>query len=360
MRSVKRILVTYVPRGKKLAFGIVCFLMVLLGAAAFIIGNSLNLSPGSVWDVIFQDTTRLKQINGRTNIALLGIGGVTHDGGDLTDTIIVASIQLSTGNTMLISVPRDIWIPSLKDKINAAYHFGEEKNQGGGLVVAKSAIEEVVEIPIHYGVLIDFEGFKQMIDAVGGIDVIIDASFTDPRYPIKGKETDTCGGDLTYNCRFESISFVRGLEHMDGERALKYVRSRHAEGDAGTDFSRAKRQQAVLLALKQELLERKVITNLGLVKQLVKTVDEATVTDFTPADLLVLVRLYTQGNQKIQGISLTQDIPEKQEKGLLVNPPVYQYAGKWVLIPKHGDFSRIAEYIRCQLEERTDCETLIE
>lgn len=159
---------------------------------------------------------------GTTNILVMGIAGGDHAGEDLTDTMIVASISSIQKTVDLVSIPRDLWMPDIRAKINSAYHYG-------GNNLAKKEVEEVIGMPIHYTVLINFSGFKDIVDAIGGVEVNVENTFTDNFYPIAGRENDTCGGDRTYLCRYESITFEKGLVVMDGTTALKFVRSRHAE-----------------------------------------------------------------------------------------------------------------------------------
>jgi len=169
----------------------------------------------------------LPQLSGRTNLVLLGTGGEGHEGPDLADTVIFISIKLDTGQATLISIPRDVWVPSMRAKINSAYHYGFEKQATpGGLLLAKSAVSESVGQPVHFVVKIDFSAFVKAIDILGGIDINIDRSFTDDQYPIPGKENDACGGDPQTKCRYETLSFSDGPQHMDGSEALKFVRSR--------------------------------------------------------------------------------------------------------------------------------------
>lgn len=319
---------------------------------------ALRLSPSALIAVITKNATFLKTANNRVNITILGIGGGNHDGADLTDTIQIVSLDVVSGDVVLISLPRDIWVPSFKDKINAAYHYGEEKQPGGGLIMAKSTVEEVVGIPIHYATLIDFAGFVHAVDALGGIDVDIPESFVDREYPIAGKENDECGGDITYACRYQTVEFVQGKQTLSGERALQYVRSRHAEGDAGTDFSRGKRQQLVLVAFKNKMLDSDTLKNIALLKNLFALSNQSIVTDMTSGEALLAGRIFLQGSQKIRSIGLTQDLPEKNQPGLLINPPTWGYDGRWVLIPKADDYSVVHDYIQCELAEK-ECEQLL-
>ncbi|MEK7166202.1 MAG: LCP family protein, partial [Patescibacteria group bacterium] len=186
-----------------------------------------DLQPAKLWYLLTDPGAGLKGIKERTNILLLGVGGNTHEGGDLTDTIMVLSVDKKGNDSVLLSIPRDIWAADLKAKINSAYANGEAKKPGGGLTLSKATVEQIIGLPLQYGLLVDFNGFKSIIDAVGGIETWVADSFTDSKYPIAGKETADCAGDPEYSCRYETVSFTQGSEHMDGDLALKYVRSRH-------------------------------------------------------------------------------------------------------------------------------------
>lgn len=211
------------------------------------------------------------------NILLLGYGGGTHDGAYLTDSMMVVHIDPRAQKIFLISIPRDIWIKIPTNntngsywKINAAYTIGMDdqdypnkqnqfKGVDGGGHLAEYIVSQVTGLPLSYFVGMDFTGFKHTIDTLGGVDIDVEPGFTDPEYPIDGKENDLCGhsqSDLPqleaeatqsavetiFPCRYENLHFNSGLQHMDGERALSYVRSRHSLQD-GTDFGRAKRQR---------------------------------------------------------------------------------------------------------------------
>lgn len=339
------------------------WLLLLAGLLLFflVIGwgmSTLRLSPSAFIAAVTKNTSFLKSANNRVNIAILGVGGGNHEGADLTDTIQIVSLDVITGDVVLISLPRDIWVPSFKDKINAAYHYGEEKQSGGGLIMAKSTVEEVVGIPIHYATLIDFAGFVSAVDALGGIDVDIPESFVDREYPIAGKENDECGGDITYACRYQTIEFTKGVQTLTGERALQYVRSRHAEGDAGTDFSRGKRQQLVLVAFKNKLIRVDTLKNFKLLQNLFDLSNQSIKTDLSTGEALLIGRIFWQGSQTIRSIGLTQDLPEKNQPGLLINPPTWGYDGRWVLIPKADDYSVVHEYVKCELAQQ-QCEHLL-
>lgn len=306
------------------------------------------------FSLIFNREPPLKKYQDRTNVILLGIAGGGHAGGDLTDAIIFLSVDYKKQDVVEVSVPRDIWSVTLRDKINTAYHYGEEKKKDGGLILAKSAVEEVVGQPVHYAWLIDFSGFKKVIDLIGGVDIFVENSFIDNLYPIVGKEDDLCGGDPQFKCRYEKLQFEKGLQHMDGDRALKYVRSRMAAGEEGTDFARGRRQQQVIAALKNKLLQPSIFwQNLKQVKELSAAFDEATDTDMKLSKQILFFKSFLSlQDQKIRKIVLDSGDEEKKIKGFLVNPPLWQYNGEWVLIPRSGEgnFEEIYKYISCNLE----------
>lgn len=299
-----------------------------------------GLSLITVGKLVVDGGVPLKSTDDRVNILLLGMAGGTYDGPDLTDTIIVASINLQTKSVALLSIPRDIWSETLKDKINSAYHYGEVKKQGGGMTLARAIIEDVTGLPIHYVVTLDFTQFESIITALGGIDVNVTQAFTDTEYPIAGRENDLCDGDPTFACRYETIHFDVGVQHMDGVVALKYVRSRHAEGDEGTDFARGRRQQDVISALKQKILASKPWFHPSLASTLFKTIDAATDTDMTVGEQLTVGKLMAgTSSSAFTKISI---------ESLLIVPPTWMY-GRYVLVPEK-DFDTVHAYILHALE----------
>ncbi|MBI5614304.1 LCP family protein [Candidatus Gottesmanbacteria bacterium] len=284
----------------------------------------------------------LKQENGRTNILLLGSGGGTHEGSDLTDTIIIFSYSYASKSASLISVPRDIWSETLKDKINSAFHYGEEKAKGGGYAMARAIVSEVTGIPLHYSVSMEFFGFKTVINTVGGIDVLVSQGFTDSEYPIEGKENDACNGDPLYRCRYMTVVFIKGREHMNGDRALAYVRSRHADGVEGTDFARSKRQQEVLSALKSKFFDPQVWYSLESIKNVYTSLDTAVNTDMAMKEIGILGKLFW--------LSERESIAKISFEDLLMSPSEDLYEGRYVLLPQSGTFDAIHTYLKQKLQ----------
>lgn len=298
--------------------------------------KATGLSPGTLVRLVFNTGAPLVNSADRTNILVLGIGGGTHAGADLTDTMIVLSLRQKNYSMALISLARDIWSDSLKDKINTSYHYGQEKKKGGGIILAKAVVEDVIGLPVHYAIVVDFSGFQQVIDLVGGITVDVPDAFTDIEFPIEGREEDECDGDPAHRCRYETIHFDKGGQNMTGDQALKYVRSRHAQGSEGSDFARSRRQQDVLIALKQKLTSVWMWLNLQRSVKLVQAFDAATDTDLNFGQVLTVGKLLARTkSERIDKISI---------EDLLETPPLWLY-GRYVLVPKES-FEEIHEFIR--------------
>jgi LCP family protein required for cell wall assembly len=310
---------------------------------------------------------KLKETDGRTNVLVLGSDQRTSGyqvGSMLTDTIILISLGKSTKDAVIISLPRDLWVQSQNGgrmKINELYgSYGGKEGTGSEEIL--QAVQAVLGVPVHYYAVINFALFEELITTLGGIDVPVETSFEDFEYPIEGKEMDTCGRsdkeitemeakDYSYPaifpCRYEHLTFVKGLTKMDGELALKYSRSRHGNNGEGTDFARAKRQQNVILAVKQKALSTQTLLDFTKIKSLfelyAKNVD-------TNVDLSSLRFFYTLGESV--GFNTTRtlvldDSSESEQGGLLYAPTdTTLYRGKYVLIPKTGDYSQIHAYIQ--------------
>jgi LCP family protein required for cell wall assembly len=268
----------------------------------------------------------------------LGKGGLGHESPDLTDTIVFASIGHNDHSAVFISLPRDIWISSLRAKLNSAYYWGNQKQEKGGVLLAKSTVEEIVGQPVQYALVIDFSGFEKIIDVIDGIDVDVQNNFTDEKYPIAGRENDNCGGDREYKCRYETISFEKGIQKMDGATALKFVRSRNAQGDEGTDLARAARQEKVIVAIKSKILSVDVLLSPRRLRELIKAVTGSIETDIGPEQAAILARRILQAKDSLN----THILPEN----LLINPPpLPKYDNLYVFIPKNGDWSKIHDWV---------------
>lgn len=187
----------------------------------------------------------------RITVLLLGVDQRPDDPSPLlTDTMIVVTVEPDTNQVGMISLPRDLFVPipdfDYSGKINTAHSIGEiNKYPGGGGALAKKTVSEFLGYPIDYYVTLNFDGFVQAIDAIGGVDVVVPKTIHDVEYP-------------TIDYGYQTFHIDAGPQHLDGETALKYVRTRKSPGDS--DIQRAQRQQQVLLAVKDKLIENKLLT----------------------------------------------------------------------------------------------------
>lgn len=363
------------PVRKRVLIAVSIFFVLLLCVGLFKVGQYLPILFGlfSKEEIQLKHTAPDKKIN----VLLLGVGGGSHDGPDLTDTIIFASVDPAKQKVYLFSIPRDLWIPDLDAKINSAYTFAEEQKQGSGLEYTKGVVNKVLNQPIDYAVKIDFRGFEKAVDMAGGLDIEVENTFDDYAYPLSGKEEDPCGltddtiaslsaeiasGSATeseaFPCRYEHLHFDKGMTHMNGETALKYVRSRHATGKEGSDFARSKRQEKVIKAFKDKIFSAGTLLNPVKVMNLLTILQDSVKTDIKENEYDDFAKLA----QKMKGAKITSAIIDtgdgaEERYGLLVNPPIGpEYRNAWVLAPRlgNGKFEEIHKYTACTITE-TGC-----
>lgn len=352
---------------------LILVIAILISLAVFLTTLS---GSSSVVNFIFSNIG-LKSDEGRVNILLLGIAGGLHDGSNLTDTIMVASYDLKTQQVLLISIPRDLWLPALQTKANTVYQIG--LLQGSGLDLAKTVMGNILGIPIHYGLRVDFRGFVQAIDVIDGVDVLVENSFDDYQYPIADKENDLCGyeekeiefseeeakklnidpgkrkvlispdgqiatdsaqedkGIKYFSCRYEYISFEKGQIHMNGATALIYVRSRHGTNSEGSDFARSKRQQKILAAVRDKILSLETLANPQRITDLTVALGKSIDTDISVKDGVEFYNL----SKKLNNLSNFV-----LDDSLFIHPAASDYGGAYVLISQDDDFSTVQSYVR--------------
>lgn len=291
----------------------------------------------------------LQSIDNKTNILILGIPGGLHEGPTLSDSITFVSYDRKKNRASSIGVPRDVWSETLQDRINSAYAYGEAKIKGGGMRLAKAEVGAIVGIPIHYAVVINFQEFRDLIDLLGGVDIEVQRSFTDKKFPIEGKENENCSGDPEFRCRYETVSFKKGLTHMSGETALNFVRSRNAEGDEGSDFARNQRQQLVMSAVKEKVVLTVLSFNLPKIQKLYDSLNKLVERDMTNQQVAIIARHILFGGKFQQKAAV---IPRE----MFTVPDPFWYEGKYVLIPEKVSFEKIhhfiSTYIGVSIEER--------
>ena len=277
----------------------------------------------------------------RVNILMLGYGGTGHDGAYLTDSIMVISVQ-GVDRVAMTSIPRDSYVAikalanngEYDGKINAAYEIplaqgslGKAAPQydtgfdGAGKLASKT-IGDYLGINIDYWVGVDFTAFQKVVDAIGGVDVNVPAALDDPAYP-----TDQGYG-------YQHVHFNAGMQHMDGHRALIYVRERHADND----FGRSRRQQQVTALIKTKLQNPAVIAQMyGLLDALKDNVH----TDMSLNDLKVFGSVV--GKIDAAGahhVSIDFSNWQYETTG---------YGGAYLLMPRDGTMTSLHKFIAAEM-----------
>lgn len=206
--------------------------------------QQLNKLIGIKKDILTNDRDRI-------NVLLMGMGGEGHDGPYLTDTIILLSLKPSTKQTAMISIPRDLVIKysdGYYPRINEIYTLAIKNQVLDPAAYTAELIGTAFNQPIDYYAVIDFSGFQNIVDYLGGVELIVDNAFTDYQYP-------------TNDHKYQTISFTAGAQTMDGLTALQFARSRHGNNGEGSDFARSRRQQKVIMAVKDKILSYNLLLN---------------------------------------------------------------------------------------------------
>src|SRR5579859_718879 len=197
--------------------------------------------------------TFVPEPSGSLNILLLGTDARVGEEISRTDVMIVVHVDPQANRISMLSLPRDLWvtIPGYgKNRINAAYPIGEKRvGKGAGPALAKETVSNLLNIPIDHFVLINFQGFKALIDRLNGVYIDVPKPIDDPKYPM-----DEYAGDV----RTMKIHFDAGWQWMDGTQALIYARTRHGD----SDFERNQRQQQILVAAFNRMRDQGLLTNL--------------------------------------------------------------------------------------------------
>jgi len=282
--------------------------------------NKISGSKNSALGTLFSDGAAPQSEEGRVNILLLGMRGANMPGGGLlADSIIVASFNTKDNKVAMMSVPRDLWvqIPGTSDrgKINSVYAHWEGGGKGQGIQKIEEVMGTVTGLKIDHAIVINFSGFKQLIDTVGGIDVKLSKPFSETQQFVEGQE---CGG---------TFSLPAGTVHLNGDKALCYSRARVQTND----FDRSKRQQIVLKALKDKLISLGTLADFSKVNNILNIVGENVKTDMAPEEMKGFYEQYAN----MKDADITQQVFENSEKGLLEVPAAGTGLG-YVLIPRAG------------------------
>lgn len=251
----------------------------------------------------------------RINVLITGIGGRGHDGGSLTDSIQVISIDPFNNQAAIVSLPRDFYLlldKKIGYKLNTVYQTGERNGKGGGALM-KKAVGEILDLKVHYFINLDFEGFVKIIDKLGDVTVNVTKPINDPYYPDRKLEG------------FEPFYLKAGVQELNGATALKYARSRKTT----SDFDRSKRQQDLIIAVREKALSLGTLANPAKINEIINILGDHLKTDIQLSEINQLAKHY----RKIESNQVKTLVIDNSSNGPLNNSLV---EGSYVLIPKLG------------------------
>ncbi len=274
--------------------------------------------------------------NGQTNILLLGVGDENHDGADLTDTMIIASIDpLHTQSAVLLSLPRDLFMDTNRrlasGRINAVYAnekyrlkrdgLSEEEASQQALRAVADEIGEKVGLTIHGVLKTDFTAFTNVVDALGGVDIEVAEKLTDYTYPLA-------------EGRVGKFTIDAGLQHLDGETALRYARSRHST----SDFDRSARQQQLITAVATKVRAMGRLDQVGFLLSLNKHLAGHVETTMSTEELLGIAQIASELSMDhviTNQINFTagSDYSQAAAGGFVFPPPREDFGGASILLP---------------------------
>lgn len=239
----------------------------IVGAGAWLLSNYSNNIP-IIQNLNPIQANKVVDRPAKETVLLLGKGGENHDGGDLTDTIMIGQILNTEKQINLISIPRDFLVFDEKgyySKINSVYRhtLNQGKTEAEAIKVLQDKITEITGIKFDYYAEIDFAGFVKIVDTIGGVEVDVTESIDDPYYP---------GPNYSY----QRFVLPAGIQTLNGETALKYARSRYTS--VGGDLDRSRRQQQILGNLKNKVFSLnpildapKLLSMFGIARETIKT-----------------------------------------------------------------------------------------
>ncbi|HLV97562.1 MAG TPA: LCP family protein [Ktedonobacterales bacterium] len=315
---------------------VVLVLGVIVGQRVYAFGQAISTQAPLSSQINLSGTDRV-------NLLVMGFGGGNHPGAYLTDSMLIISIQPQTGQTAMISVPRDLWVQIPPNsgqygKLNSAYEYGlyngfdtEKAGKVAAGDIAANKISNITGLSVKYWLTLDFSGFKELVDALGGVDINVQHSFT-ALYP--------ANDDPSINPNWITVSFKAGKQHMNGATAIEYARAREVTGGdlaEGTDFARSQRQQILIKAIVSKMTQVSEWPNFF---NEMNALQKSLYTNLSAYDLFQFVRKMDLNNPKHIGLS---------NQNVLVDSTA---DGQYVLEPENGDWSLIPQYIQQQLNSK--------
>jgi len=331
--------------GMKRIFAVGSIAVVLLLAGWFttkLAMSGWNVSSDSLWKDLFSfksSTTLIGEDIGRVNLALLGTPGEGEDvdGPGLTDTIMVASLSMEDNKGLLFSLPRDLYVRIAgygNSKLNTVYKIGEAQEENGGGAAISQVLGDILGLNIPYYLKVDFDGFEQLVDELGGVTIEVEQDLYDDKYP-----TDDKG--------YEILDIKAGTYTMDGSMALKYSRSRQST----SDFDRARRQQKLILATREKALSLNLLSQPSKALSIVDILSDSFETNLNLNELKRFFGLVKDFDSTTLETKVFDDSP----MGLLYGTRVDE---AYVLRPVGDDYNIMVNYVEQVISGQISSEEL--
>lgn len=274
--------------------------------------------------------TQPVQTDGYKTILLLGVDSVLNKPGspELTDTMLLLSLNMKTGEVNTLSLPRDLWATAYQTRINALYEYGKEKYPQRPEQFSEDVISELTGVKINHTITLSLQTVAEIIDILGGIEVDVQEGFTDTQFPREDVDISTVTDEAQL---YETVTFNSGLQKMDGATVLKYIRSRKsADLSQGTDIARSERQQQVISALIGRIKNFSVIKDLKALAKLYVLYTNTFEQQFSKQEGISTLNYLRPLLNSVTLTSHTLSIYPQDKTGVITNPPVSKYKGQWV------------------------------
>jgi LCP family protein required for cell wall assembly len=299
-------------------------------------GQEKNGSENAKNTPIITEMTEIfnpQKIEGTMNILIAGIGGRWHEWSDLTDSIMLASLDSERDEVTLLSIPRDLFVAYpdrlWAGRINSLYDLGKRNNLG--VWYLRSKITEITGQTIDKYIVIDFNGFTKMVDALGGINIDVPEDLVDKEYPDN-------------NWWYETFIVRAWLQTFNGEIALKYARSRHST----SDFDRSERQQLIIKAIKEKATDLGVITDTDKIGEIYTALTANIDSDMSLVEMAKFA--YSFSDVKSEDISIVNlsdsclSVTKCQPGSYLYAPSRELFGGNAVMIPENAYAQKLSYY----------------
>lgn len=340
------------PRKRKRGTGclvtalVVILLLCIVGGFAFTTAQRV-LAFGSAISPQTPLSTQTGYMNtsARTNVLIMGYGGQGHDGAFLTDSLMVISVMPQNRHTTLLSVPRDLWIQYPPNsgqytKINSVYEFAGNNtaNSVAGGNAAAQKISLVTGLNVPYWVTINFAGFRDLINSIGGIDVYVPDAFN-ACYP--------ANDNASINPAWTIVNFKKGTQHMDGNTAIAYARAREPLAICGkgnsenlaelTDFARSARQQIIIKGVLSKIRQ---ISTWPKLYAAMTALQHTIYTNMSLTDLAAFALKMNLSDPNTAHVGLSN-------QNVLVDSTSNN--GQYILLPQNNDWQAVKNYVQQHL-----------